>query len=320
MATYLWQNWHQQISYDWQGWVWDWFGFKPRWTNPTCDVKNRHVDKTLVGSSEPREWPSELRDLNLAFGPVAQKPMMGSVPGSVPMQMVDPNKTTTVTVGNNWGGWRFKNGVKTEWLPAGTTYDVIIPTPMNNGLAHEGYPNHGSQGDRHWYGIEPDGTAHECIWMQWGPNWWDHARCLHYMKYDPQGNMIDGIPGGGNIVKGGIQWTAHAWNRYDEPHRLGCVIHNMGGGDGWGDPYNWDFPRYGQVFRLSEDRYKELYPSADEEQRRFLDSLRHYGVVPFDTGGNGWFVAIAEVGGAQWVGSTLGELDIPVSDLELVTG
>lgn len=312
MSNYTW-TWWESVTYDWPDWTRPWLA-PPRWRNPTCDVTTRRVDETRVTASEPRQWPVELAGLNLTCDPPRQTPWQGSVGGG-PIQTVDPTMTRRFTIDNKWGGNLYRDGQLVGRYGPGERWQVDVPMPVRNGWAVEGYPNALNQGDRHWFGIEPDGTAHECIWL--GLN--NTPTMLNYCKYAPDGTLLTGMPGG--VVKGGQQWTRLAWDRFDEPHRLGIVFHNLGGGDGTGPPALWDFPRYGQTFRLSTAEYRrQLSLGVDPEQLAFLNALHFHGAEAYDRGGQRWHGSIGMVAGAQWLGSKLGELQIPLSSLELVTG
>ena len=328
--NYVWSYW-QSVTYHWKGWVWQLWGAKPRWYNPTCDVPSgvRHLNTELAaGETVKIDWPDELKDKSIGLGPVGQVPWDGTVGGGKPVQMVFKGNLKGFKVDNPWGGMRVKDGELERWYKPGERYDVNVPSPIRNGWAVEGYPNGKNTGDRHWYGVEEDGTAHEVIWLGIGTN-----TVSAYSKYDPEGNLVDGLvnlnkdgsyePRG--VVKGHQQWTSIAWNVGDPRHRLGIVFKSLGRNaeTGEGDspePYgSWEYPAYGQLYRLSEEEYqRQLTYDPNDEQRILLDSLRYYGVEPYDQGGSSWHGSIGMVSGAQHRMSTIHELDIPLSELELV--
>jgi hypothetical protein len=62
-----------------------------------------------------------------------------------------------------------------------------------------------------------------------------------------------------------------------------------------------------------------MWPTADAQQRTFITAARDHGFVIYDRSGGAPSVSVGFVGGSQWAGSTLGQLNIAVSDLELVT-
>ena len=318
---YIW-TWWQSVTYNWTGLMQQWFGAKPRWKNPPADYirETRRLDKTMVTDSKPVVWPNEYRDLKLNVGPVRQVPYQGSV-GGHPVQLGTDPMARTIRVQNWYGGDRYIDGDFYYSYKPGQSYHVKVPGPIRYGWAVQGYPNGLNQGDRHLYILEADGTAHEMIGF-WQTDW----TCVHYRKYDPDGNMVDGIPDAkGAPHKGNIQWTSLAWDVGDEPHRLGMSFYQLGNfPDGVGDsppPYDaWDTPSYGKLYRLSREEYeRQISLGPDEEQRNFLDSLRFYGAVPFDRGGAGWSANVAFISGSQQAESTVGELDIPISALEEVT-
>lgn len=311
---YVWTAW-ESLTYEWTGLLRALAG--PKWRNPVCDVTDRYVCKDTVSESVKMSWPDELKDLRMGCDIPSQVPWQGSV-GGQPVQMVNPTKYKTFTVDNVYGGTRIVAGEPDRYYKPGEKYKVKIPVPVTGEWAVQGYPNGKNDGDRHWYGIEPDGTAHEVIWLGIGT-----PTVASYNKWSPKGERLDSIPRKGSVVKGDIQWTAHAWNRFDEPHRLGIVFYNFGNspegwGDGTGEPAKWTFPAYGQILRLSEECYDRLSENADWEQQAFLDSCRYHGIVPFDRGKKEWHGTIAMVSGAQHVGSTIPQLNIPLSELELV--
>lgn len=311
MSNYIW-TWWEQFTYGWEGWMRNLAG--PRWENPRCDVNSRRLDTTRVVKSLPMEWPRELRNLNLTVDTPTQVPYLGSVSG-FPMQMVDPNNLRTFTVRNPWGGVDVGG---TSGVYISKPYTVQIPTPYQNGWAHEGYPNSGVTLDRHWYGIEPDGTSHEAIWMN------EPAGSVEaYARYGPNGEVEHRLDTGGYVVKGGMSFTPIVWNRHDPPHRLALLVYNLAkkrsDGDGPSDgTADWEHPAYGDVYRLSHEMWSLFSVGADLEQKVFLDSLYYHGAAVFDRGGDGIHASIAMVAGSQHVGSTIPKLNIPISALELV--
>lgn len=326
---YGWTNWHQQTSYDWKGWAKN-FAYKPRWSNPHSDVPDtRYVNTDTVSDSRPMKWPEEYRGLSLWFGPVGQDSVWrGSLLGAgMPVQRVDKKYSRMFTIDNRYGGDLYRDGKLVGKIPAGEKWDVLVPQPVRlheDGWAVEGYPNLLNKGDRHWYGVEDDGTAHESIWIlakEHGGN----NTMLDYCKFAPDGTLLTGVSRNGKagVVKGNVPWTSLAWNRDDAPHRLGAAFHNlavvgMNGAASDGTRADWTFPAYGQLFRLSPRVYELLSKNANEEQQAFLDSLFLHGVMPFDTGGNSWGAGTAMIAGSQHKGSTIADMDILITDLELV--
>lgn len=327
MSDYMW-TFAEQLTYDWPSWARSLFRAPKRWQNPICDVgAERHLDRTLVESSEPIEWPDELRDLEVDFGPPRQKPYQGSV-GGKPVQSVNPDRTRRFTVHNKYRGNLIVDGV--EAGPLDGPYQVDVPVPYQNGWGVEGYPNGGNLGDRHWYGVEPDGTAHEMIWF----NQID-STCAHYAKYAPDGTITHRVDPGGSVVKGNVQWTSLALNQGDPAHRLGLVFHNLGatvdhsvddqivrfgnaGSDGDAD---WDYPRYGQWFRLSRAAYDRLSVGVtDIFIQSVLDSAHYHGFIPYDRGGQTPGASVGMIGGGQHERSKLAQIRMGVKDLERVTG
>lgn len=314
----------------WIRWLLDLFGYRP-WRNPKTDIRDeRKLDLSLVDESIQIEWPEEIKDWKVDFTPPAQKPYKGSVGGGVPVQLLDPSKTKKIMVHNQWRGTLIENGVDTGIDP-GDDYYVDVPVPVSGEWAIQGYPNENAGGDRHWYGIEPDGTAHEMISF-WTTDW----SCHHYAKYAPDGTILHRVDPGGSVVKGNIRWTGVALNRNDKPHRLGLVFKKIGkdwdntywdGNVRFGEPdehwsdgeQNWEYPRYGQWYRLSSEAYVRLSAKADAEQQAVLDSAYYFGFIPYDRGGALDQANVGMIAGSQWVGSTIGELDIKLKDLELVT-
>ena len=337
---YLW-TWWESVTYCWPDWTRTWLAPK-RWTNPQSDVTTeRRLELHRVLESQPVRWPEELADLRLNLGPPGQEPWEGTVGGGVPMQLVDPNRTSRFRVTGKYSGTRYfrtseEEDFTTSFIPDWDGYEIDLPNPIQGGWGYEGYPNPANRGDRHWFGLERNGTAHEAIWLN--P---DFKTLDHYIKYSPTGAVLDKLIPAGTVVKGDIQWTAHALNRGDPPHRLGCVFHNLGHyrdaegnliwGDGQGYQAEWEVPAYGQMYRLSDQAYGRLTQQGlDLEQSWVVDSLRYFGVVPYDRGGRlkpnpqhqTDFVphmTIGLVSGQQWIGSTVAELEIYVSDFELVT-
>lgn len=329
--SYLWQSWWQEVTYNWYGWIWDWWGYKPRWSNPTCDVPPGTITKNTTlaeGPSQKIEWPEEYRSLKIGTGPVGQTYVYaGSLANAgKPVQLVDPNNTVVMLMDNKYGGrWLKRHGEVVDLPGSNVNYrglPVKIPRPLHNGWGIEGYPNGNNGGDRHWYGVDPEtGTVWEAI--QFYPN---NGTVGTLMVYDNEGNIIEGFIDGKSAVKGGQQWTSLAWNYGDEPHRLGMVFKWLGKHptEGWTDsPEPWatkfENPAYGRLYRLSDEEYqRQLSLDPDQEQRNFLDSLRFYGAEPYDQGGSGWHGSVAFVAGAQQKKSTVPELDIPIAELEMV--
>lgn len=325
---YLWANWFQQISYDWSGFL-SLFAYKPRWTNPTSDMPKRtNLNTEPVSSSVPMNWPAEYQGstLNLSVG---QNVWQGSVPhAGQPVQRVDKSKTRTFWIDQKYGGEVIIDGVSQGYKKAGERWSVEVPRPVReaqDGWAVEGYPNAGNRGDRHWFGLEDDGTAHECIWLGIGTD-----TMLDYCKYAPDGSLLTGsksAAGFAGVVKGCISWLSVAWNAGDKPHRLGMGMSNLArlgvnGVPSDGTRDDWTEPAYGQVFRLAPEVYNRLSATADEEQQNFLDSLFYYGIMPYDVGGAAMGTVkygggVGMVAGAQHKDSSVGKLEIKFTDLEL---
>lgn len=309
-------SWSESVSYDWPDWTRPWLA-PPRWSTPRCDVLTRPVDLTEVVASEPRDWPTELRNLNLTLPPPPQRPWQGSIGWCVPMQRVSRQRLAALVVSNPYGGTDVATG---KFYEPGKSYTVTIPTPIAGEWAWEGFPTATAGGDRHWVGVEPDGTTHEAISFR-PPTPTMPAWCETYASVLGDGRPAHHIYPGGSVWKGGafrenFAWPRLAWDRGDPPHRLGLWLHDLGGGDGTKD---WAFPRYGQCVRLSEKAYRELSWNANAEQVAFLSALRRYGAEIYDRGGQHWHASFATVAGSQWVGSTLSRLPVRVADLELVT-
>ncbi len=315
-------------------WFWKIFGVHHPWSNPHTDVgQERRVDTTRVGSSVPVDWPAEYANLKIDFDPPRQTPWKGSVSGGHPVQAADPTRTKKVRVRNRWGGTLIEDGVDTG-RELRRDYSVRIARPArerDHGWAWQGYPNPGASGDRHLYLVWPDGTVEEMIGF-----YPDVMTCEHYARYGPDGEVLHRIDPGGSVVKANLQWTRLALNRGDTPHRMGLVFHELGdepdhsipdGIERWNlerhksDGIRADFavPRYGQWFRLSDEAHRRLIVGANLEQRMVLDGANEHGFLPVDRGGSGWEPGPAMISGAQWDGSTLGDLQIRVADLERVT-
>lgn len=319
---YPWKNWHQQVSYDWTRPPGSWFAYKPRWSNPTTDMPQRtNLVTDRVTASVPMQWPVEYHGAPIDVT-VRQTPWQGSV-GGKPVQHVDKMKMRRFMVDNKYGGELFRNGMSQGLTKAGEQWEVMVPRPVReaqDGWAVEGYPNMLNDGDRHWYGLEDDGTAHECIWLGIGTD-----TMLDYCRFAPDGTLLDGVVKHGRVgvVKGNVSWLSLAWNAGDAPHRLGLVFHNLAregvnGAASDGTRDDWTQPAYGQVFRLSAEVYNRLSLNADAEQQAFLDSARHHGFMPYDVGGATWKAGVGMVAGAQHTRSTVSDLELSVTDLELV--
>lgn len=179
-----------------------------------------------------------------------------------------------------------------------------------------------------WFLIEPDGTAHEMIWF----NQRDLS-CAAYARYSATGEILHRLDPGGAVVKGNLPFSRIALGRGDAPHRMGLVFKELGtvrddtvsdgivrsGAGSDGQRADFTYPRYGQWFRLSSEAYQRLSADADFEQQWVLDAAREYGFVPYDRGGYGWAPKVGMIAGADWAGSTVGDLRIRTRDLERVT-
>ena len=328
MGSYLWESYYQEVSYYWKGFL-SFFAYKPRWSNPTCDVRERPLAHGLVTRSEKVAWPEEFQGVNIGTTPPRQTPYQGSVGGGHPLQECGPG-TRSVRVDHKYGGTLIENGVDTGiFLKGGNPYYVNIPVPVRNGWAVQGYPNRNNTGDRHWYGLDQDGNYHTVIqWFQ------QNNTVGHYEKWDSNGTLLHGYRPGGTTVKGGICWPAHAVNTWELEngltHRLGIVFPNLGNdpqtghGDGTGDSANWTVPSYGQILKLSEEEYqRQLSLNPSPTQKTLLDSMFFNGIVPFDRGGQDWAAwhgTLSKISGAQWVNSPakdIGDLEIPLTELEV---
>lgn len=344
---YFWENKHQEISHDWKGFL-ALFKFRPEWKNPKTDMYKRTniADHYVVSDSVPVDFPKEFEGGHIKTS-ISQTVWAGSVNGGSPVQAVDPTKTRRFRINNQYTRDLIVDGEELGQIKSGEHFYVDVPEPVRlkqDGWAIEGYPNAANLGDRHWYGIEKDGTTHEMIWCTTAEHYRDAGlgaftpaepnTAIKYCKYAPDGTMVTGVLNGGKpmgVVKGDISWLSIAWNAGDEPHLLGCAFNELAllGFDGAGSDgsmEDWDHPAYGRHYRITEALYNELMAKATTaDERSFALSLRIYGFIPYDRGGhydlakgpmNGGFGIVA---GAQHVGTGLEALKIPVDELELVT-
>lgn len=344
---YFWKNKHQEVSYNWKGFL-ALFKFRPPWKNPKTDMHKRANirDDEVVTASVPVQFPSEF-DGGAIETSISQTVWAGSVNGGKPVQAVDPTKTRRFRINNKYTRTLIIDGEDQGVIRSGEHFYVDVPEPVRlkqDGWAVEGYPNAAAGGDRHWYGIEPDGTTHEMIWITareqyrasgleaFMPGEPDTA--AKYCKYAPDGTMLTGLFSGDReigVVKGNLSWLSLAWNAGDEPHLLGATFNELAlrGHDGAhsdGSMEEWEHPAYGRHYRITDALFNRLMDqAATQDEKNFYLSLRVYGFIPYDRGGNydlqeapmGGSFGI--VGGAQHVGTGLESLKIPLDEIELVT-
>lgn len=344
---YFWKNKHQEISYKWKGFL-ALLKFRPSWKNPETDMYERTnlANNYIVSDSVPVKFPAEFSGGTINTS-ISQTVWDGSVHGGKPVQAVDPNKTRRFRINNEYTRELIVDGESKGEIGAGEHFYVDVPEPVRlkeDGWAVEGYPNVGNGGDRHWYGIEPDGTTHEMIWITTSEQYKasglgafappEPNTAAKYCKYSPDGTMLTGLRSGDleiGVVKGNLSWLSIAWNAGDEPHLLGAsfnelALHGHNGARSDGSMEEWEHPAYGRHYRISEKLFNDLRVDAKtDDEYNFYLSLRVYGFIPYDRGGTydpqkgpmeGRFGIVA---GSQHVGTGLEALEIPIDELELVT-
>lgn len=296
--AYVWTPW-EGMTYRWPEWTRR-FGVAPqRWRNPHCDALDRPLDTTVVQASEVPEWPDGWADAPLLIE-AGTEPWEGQA-GGIPMQMVDPD--------------RRRPFVREAYWNPGVRQTVEIPVPMRDSWGHEGYPDPhprwgSADGDRHWIGVEPDGTSHE-VFAMYGAQ----GRVGNYCRWSPDGEIEFSTAPEGGVNKAGVRYSDKILGPADPPHRLLIVL---AGRDE--DPETWTrFPRVGDVVRLSAEAHARHMATADLQQRLVLDSLHIHGAVCHD---HGTHLAaggrVMHVGTGLWAGNTLSRLDIRMGDLEEV--
>lgn len=285
-------TWAQSLTQNWPGWLRGLLGVRD-WTPPKSDIVERPLDTRQVVESVSVDWPASHRTLRVDTNANATV-WAGSLP-HVPAQRVAPNAPmVTFTEINPWLG--------------NATRRVQLPVPVQGAWWVEGNPTIGGAWDRHWFGHCPEtGVSFEVIGVNVAAK-----TCLSSSRWR-NGELIDGHAS----IASGSQWLSKAWNRGDPPHRLSLVMDDYGGGDG---TRIWQFPRCGDVVRLSHDAFVRLGEGADPEQLAFLAALYVCGAEIADRShAPSPSVKAVFVAGSQWAGSTLPLLDVRVVDLEYVT-
>lgn len=287
----------------WWAPFWRWLFQVPDWSPATCDVKQRPLDTTTVGSSRPVEWPEGWAATQVGTNPTADLSYDRMSLSGYPMQRARPDRSERFTLNNTY---------------TGEVRDIYLPGPVSPlGWWTESMPARdalGSDGvwDRHWIGVQDDGTTFEAIQLRRSPL----RGVLSYGVWSPDGRLIEGRP----VTAGGVAIHRLVYDRFDQPHRLGLAVSNYAGADGSKD---WPFPRCGDWVRLSAaalDRVHTSKPTA--EVLTFAEMLHTHGAVIFDRGGDGNKPggAFAFTAGAQWAQRPLQSLSLTFGDLELVTG
>jgi hypothetical protein len=292
----------QQTTVQWAP-FWRWLFQVPEWIPAACDVKHRPVDTTTVGVSRPVEWPAGWADTVIHSNPTADLTWDKMSLRGYPMQRARPDRSERFQLNNTY---------------TGELRDVYLPGPSGSlGWWTESMPARDAIGsdnvwDRHWIGVQDDGTVFEAIQLRRSPV----RGVLGYSVWNADGRLIEGRP----VTAAGIALHRLVYDRFDTPHRLGLAIANYSGGDGDKD---WPFPRCGDWVRLSAaalDRVHASKPTA--EVLSFAEMLHTHGAVIFDRGGDGNKPggSFAFTAGAQWAQRPLQALSLTFNDLEVVIG
>lgn len=281
----------QQFTMNWSPWARSLFGVKD-FEPPTSDCPSGRFTVTdEVGASTPIDWPDGWADTRLDMHARGDVGPSGTLRGW-PVQRYAPD-----AVWETWTEWRY-----------GNRRPVKVPAPMDPPRWIEGHPLRSGGWDRHWLGVCPERQeAVEIYWTLPG-----RRECSGYGRW-VDGVLVEGIP----VCRAGVSLTAHLWHRSDQPHRL--AVHISGSDD---DPAtHFEHPATGDVLRLSSAAaIRLLAASTSEEQRRWVMAATTHGMIVVDRDGKTEpHMLMAPVAGAQWQGHTLGDLDVRMSDLELVT-
>lgn len=283
----------QQFGLNWSPWLRSLFGIAD-FTPPVSDCPSGRVTVTdEVGASVPVEWPPGWADLRLDMHAPAGRQVgpSGNMRGW-PVQRFAPDA--------RWETW--------TQIRYGSRTPVQVPLPLDSPAWLEGHPLRGGAFDRHLLLVCPElGEAVELIWAT--PS---RRECTGWGRWR-NGKLIEGRA----VCRGGVSLTAHLWHRSDAPHRL--AVHISGADDR--PETHHEHPTTGDVLRLSsEAAIRLLAASTSEEQRRWLMAATTHGLCVVDRNGNDEpHMLLACVAGAQWAGHTLGDLDVRMTDLELVT-
>lgn len=278
-----------------QQWTWgSWLkGFfrVPDFVPPTSDCPpDRFTITNEVWSSTPIEWPEGWADLRLDMHQYTKS-------------MVGPDGTST-----GWPVQRYApNAIWEDWtqIRYGMRSPVSVPVPLDMPRWLEGMPRRGGEWDRHQL-LVCGNEAVEMIWAVPG-----RRECTGW------GRWVDGVLVEGRAVcRAGVSLTARLWDRGDDPHRL--AVHISGSDD---DPSShFTHPTVGDVLRLSSDAaIRLLAKSTTDDQRRWIVAATSMGMEVVDRNGDTEpHMLLATVSGSQWKGHALQDLDVRMSDLELV--
>lgn len=283
----------QQATLNWSSWMKTLFGipeFKPVASDCPGD---RFLFTTEAGTSTPIEWPAGWAETKFDFHAGTGKVGPGGNVRGWPIQRYAPDA--------RWENWtQIRYGERTQ---------VEVPTPNDRPMWLEGMPVRGGAWDRHWLGVCPErDEAIEMIWAVPG-----NRECSGWGRWQG-GVLVEGRA----VCRGGVSLTERLWNRDDSPHRMALHI----SGDDKLAETHFEHPTVGDVFRLSTDATIRLLSTATtEEQRRWILAAQSHGMEVVDRNGNTEpHMLLATVSGTQWIGHSLYDLDVSLSDLELVTG
>jgi hypothetical protein len=298
-----WQRWEHELT-KWRHFI-----------LPEGDVVDVFKFREPVKTSKVSEWPEMIRDQVIDFRDPSKVNHFGQGSGT-PMQQCG-NETRPLTYG--YAEWGKQEHTR---IPAPTPADPNAPAYWVRGYPTPAY-------DRHWTGVAPDGSVHECI--QLDPNAEPTLppfpnQALGWAKY------VDGVKvaGTGATVLG-LPSSAYTWdfNSSKNPHQLWMVLCDYIGGDGARQEGS-AWPTVGKRYCL--DRNSESYKAGIAEGGEcaaFIEAAATYGCKLGDR--NGYVDTGHKVGtqpraphlslqaGRQWATTNIHKARIRLGDLREVT-
>jgi hypothetical protein len=249
----------------WQPWEHELTGWK-HYVVPEGDVVDVFKFRSRVRLSEPFEWPALIRDQCIGPTNYAKANLYGNIPGS-PMQQCG-TETRPLTYG---------------YAEYGKQETTRIPIPLAGWWWLTGHPNPAY--DRHWTGVAPDGSVHECI--QLDPNAEPTKppfpnQALGWARY-VDGALVEGT----GATMADLPASAYCWDfrSSKNPHELFMVLADYIGGDGAREPGSgWPEAKG----RYCLDRQSESYLSMKAlggECAAFAEAAAEFGMIVGDRNG-----------------------------------
>lgn len=272
----------------------------PSWRCPPADKYRVHRDRTPAGPSEPIPW-TPAYDMEVEIQPSRLDMSHGVRMTGMPVE--------AVPVGTQLRKVHIYSSMR------GKPRDEMVPINPTGRAWIEGHPMSTGAFDRHWIGVEGDGTAHEYIQMAATGSKW---RAMDGGVWSPSGELIRGF----SCTAARRQLSSMLLTRdiLDNPCVVGCVVPNYSTANGVGDaetdpnaPIACD-----DLLRLPNPPDPAVYPEGSDAWK-VLMNLHTHGVRVYDRMGWGdGKMKIVTQAGEDWSGSNIGDIKLRSTDFERV--